>query len=142
MLYLWLKAVHIIAVICWYAGLFYLPRLFVYHADSQDEISLKRFEIMEWRLWAYIMTPSAIVTVLTGGLIIHLTHIVVFPIWLQIKLGLVLTLIAYHVLCWVYLQDFARRQNTKTSRYFRFFNEYPSLVLIAVVFLVVFRSPA
>lgn len=133
---LWLKAFHVIAMVTWFAGLFYLPRLFVYHADAADEISLRRFEVMERRLYA-IMTIGAVLTVVLGILMI-----VGFPGymkmgWLHAKLFLVVLLIAYHVYCRKLMRDFAQGRNSHSSKWYRGFNEVPSVLLIGIVILAV-----
>lgn len=135
---LWLKAFHVIAMVTWFAGLFYLPRLFVYHADTTDEPGLARFEVMERRLFK-LMTIGALATIGFG-----VTMIVEAPEylrmgWLHAKLGLVLLLIAYHVYCHRLMRDFAQRRNHKTAKWYRLFNEIPSLLLIAIVVLVVVK---
>lgn len=140
MLYLWLKALHIISVVCWFAGLFYLPRLFVYHAMSTDEPSRERFKIMERKLYRGIMYPSMIATLVFG-----IWMIVVNPalfstgVWLHVKLTLVLLLIGYHHMCGAQMKRFARDANTHSHVYYRWFNELPVLLLLAIVILVVVK---
>ncbi len=137
---LWLKAFHIIAVICWFAGLFYLPRLFVYHASSSDAISLARFHIMERKLYRGIMWPSMIATIGSGIWMLALNWgYYGSQAWMHAKLSLVVLLIIYHFMCGYYLKQFAQQKNTRSSLFFRVFNEMPVLVLIAVVILVVVR---
>lgn len=140
---LWLKAFHIIAMVAWFAGLFYLPRLFVYHADLQatETTSYRRFCTMERRLFWGIMTPSAIITLLLG---IGLVHMMGFsfahpPLWLALKLALVAILVIYHGYCGVILKKFALEKNTHTSLFYRFFNEVTVFILIAIVLLVVLK---
>jgi putative membrane protein len=133
---LWLKAFHVVAMVTWFAGLFYLPRLFVYHADATDAVSLARFEVMERRLFA-IMTIGAAATVLLG-----LALIVALPAylkmgWLHAKLLLVALLIAYHGYCYKLLRDFAAGRNAHGSKWYRGFNEAPSLLLLGIVVLAV-----
>jgi protoporphyrinogen IX oxidase len=135
---LWLKALHVVFVVTWFAGLFYLPRLYVYHAQATDPISTRRFEIMERRLFA-IMTIGAAASVFFGGLML-----IEFPgylqmAWLRLKLLFVALLIAYHACCYVLMRDFAAQRNTRSSRWFRVFNELPSLLLIAIVILAVVK---
>jgi putative membrane protein len=135
---LWLKAFHVIAMVTWFAGLFYLPRLFVYHADAADSISIERFRIMERRLFA-LMNIGAAATVTLG-----IAMIVAFPPylkmgWLHAKLSLVFLLIVYHLLCFKSLRDFARGRNTRSAKWFRAFNELPSLLLIAIVILAIVK---
>jgi putative membrane protein len=135
---LWLKALHIIAVVAWFAGLFYLPRLFVYHADAKDPISTQRFEIMERRLFA-IMTIGAAAAVFFGGLMLIESPGYLQMMWLKVKLLIVALVIAYHFYCFKLMRDFAAQRNTRSSRWFRGFNELPSLLLIAIVILAVVK---
>ena len=139
MLYLWLKAFHIIAVVTWFAGLFYLPRLFVYHAMSNDSISHERFCIMERKLYRGIMQPSMVVTLLLGGSLLYLNPGWLSMGWMHIKLVLVVILIGYHHLCGAQLKRFARGDNTRSHVFYRWFNEVPVLFLIAIVLLVVIK---
>ncbi|HEY9200138.1 MAG TPA: CopD family protein [Gammaproteobacteria bacterium] len=138
---LWVKAFHIIFMVTWFAALFYLPRLFVYHADSSDEISNARFKIMERKLFYGIMTPGGIITVVLGiwMLVDYAWGAFAHTLWLQIKLLLVLLLVVYHVYCWKLLQDFKTDRNSKSHVWFRWFNEFPVLLLIAIILLVVLR---
>lgn len=135
-----LKAFHIIAMVAWFAGLFYLPRLFVYHADAKDEISLNRFKLMEKRLYYGITWPAALLTSILGFLLItlNLNYYLKAP-WMHAKLTLVLFLWLYHLLNGKYLRNFARDANQKSATYFRLFNEVPTLLLIAIVLLVVLK---
>jgi putative membrane protein len=135
---LWLKAFHVIAVVTWFAGLFYLPRLYVYHAQASDSISTQRFELMERRLFA-IMTIGAAASIFFGGLML-----IEFPgylqmTWLKVKLLFVALVIAYHAYCYKLMRDFAAQRNTRSSKWFRGFNEFPSLLLIAIVILAVVK---
>jgi putative membrane protein len=140
MLLLWLKAFHLIAVICWFAGLFYLPRLFVYHAMSDDTISQARFKVMERKLYRGIMTPAAIVTVGLGLWMLHLNASYYATVgWIKIKLVLVLLLIIYHLLCGYFLRRFATDTNTRSHVFFRVFNELPVVLLIAIILLAVLK---
>ena len=137
---LWIKAFHIIAVICWFSAIFYLPRLYVYHVLSDDQISIDRFMIMESKLFWGIMTPSAVATVFLGGWLISLNHNYFFSAtWMQLKLGFVCGLLVYHYLCWHYMMQLRENICDKTHRFFRFFNEVPVLVMVAVVLLVVIK---
>ena len=138
MLYPWLKALHIIAMVCWFAGLFYLPRLFVYHAMSEDEISRERFCTMERKLYRGIMLPSMIATLAFGIWLISLNPGYYFSQgWLHAKLALVVLLIAYHHICGAQLKRFARGENQRGHVFYRWFNEAPVLALLAIVILVV-----
>ncbi|OGG99049.1 MAG: TIGR00701 family protein [Candidatus Lambdaproteobacteria bacterium RIFOXYD1_FULL_56_27] len=132
-----IKALHIITVITWFAGLFYLPRLFVYHAMTEDQIGSDRFKVMEYKLFHYIMTPSLVLVLGTGSWIW-----LAFNFeggWLHAKLGLVAVLVVYHFFCYRYMVLFAEDKNTKSHKFYRFFNEMPTVVLIVVVFLVVLK---
>ena len=135
---LWLKAFHVIAVVTWFAGLFYLPRLYVYHADADDSISLERFRIMERRLFA-IMTIGAVASVGLGTAMVAAAPVYLTMGWLRIKLLLVLLLIAYHVSCYKLMRDFAENRNSRSAKWYRGFNEVPSLLLIAIVLLAVVK---
>jgi len=134
---LWVKTLHIVFMVTWFAGLFYLPRLFVYHAMSEDRASRERFKVMERKLYWGIMTPGAVLTLVfgswlwlgwgfSGG-------------WLHAKLVLVAVLVAYHVWCGKLLVDFCREQNVHSHVWFRWFNEFPVLALIGAVALVVVK---
>jgi putative membrane protein len=137
---LWFKALHIISVVCWFAALFYLPRLFVYHALSDDEISNKRFKVMERKLYRGIMTPSAVLTLVFGGILIGYNAAYYMTAgWMHAKLFLVAVLLVFHFLCWQHLKNFRDDKNTKDHIYFRWFNEVPTFVLIVVVILVVVK---
>jgi protoporphyrinogen IX oxidase len=135
---LWLKALHIVFVVTWFAGLFYLPRLYVYHAQASDSISTQRFEIMERRLFA-IMTIGAAASVLFGGLMLMESPEYLQMRWLKVKLLFVALVIAYHVYCYRLMRDFAAQRNTRSSKWFRAFNEVPSLLLIVIVILAVVK---
>ena len=140
MLYLWLKALHIVAIVCWFAGLFYLPRLFVYHAMSEDAISRDRFQVMERKLYRGIMIPSMIATLAFGiGMIALNPALFSSGGWLHAKLALVLLLIGYHHMCGAQLKRFARDENTRSHVFYRWFNEFPVLLLVAIVILVVIK---
>ena len=136
----WIEAFHIISVICWFAALFYLPRLFVYHAMAEDQISRDRFVVMERKLYRGIMTPSAIATVFFGAWIVFSAPDYYLRMgWLHAKLSLVALLIVYHGACWWFLRSFREGQNTRGHVFFRVFNELPVLLLIAIVILVVVK---
>ncbi|MCO7546821.1 protoporphyrinogen oxidase HemJ [Stutzerimonas nitrititolerans] len=140
MLYLWLKALHIVAIVCWFAGLFYLPRLFVYHAMSEDQVSRERFQVMERKLYRGIMMPSMIATLLFGiGMIAMNPGLFATGGWLHAKLTLVVVLIGYHHLCGAQLKRFARNENNRSHVFYRWFNEFPVLLLLAIVILVVVK---
>ena len=134
---LWVKAVHIIFMVTWFAGLFYLPRLFVYHADSNDEISNERFKIMERKLFWGITTPGGIITAVFGFWLIALLGLpVLSALWLQLKLALIVVLVGYHIWCGKLVADFKHDRNKHSHVWYRWFNEFPVLILIAVVLLV------
>jgi putative membrane protein len=135
---LWVKALHIVFLVTWFAGLFYLPRLFVYHAMSSDRPSLERFKTMERKLFWGIMTPGAVLTI-ASGLWLWLGWFRGASGWLHAKMALVALLVAYHLWCWRLMKDFAAERNTKSHRWFRWFNEAPTVVLFAVVLLVVLK---
>jgi protoporphyrinogen IX oxidase len=138
---LWFKALHLIAMVTWFAGLFYLPRLFVYHAMSDDQTSIDRFKIMERKLFYGIMTPGAILTLIFGICTLFSSGLSAYSgqMWLQIKYGLIFLLVAYHVYCWFLLQDFKYDRNRHTHVWYRWFNEVPVLILISIIILAVVR---
>jgi putative membrane protein len=126
-------------MVCWFAGLFYLPRLYVYHANSTD-VMQKQFKIMEWRLFWYIMTPAAVLTGLFGWCIIFTNyHYYEMMNWLHIKLILVLLLAIYHVYLGKLLFQLRRNQATHSQRFYRYLNEVPTIFLIAIVLLAVIQ---
>lgn len=135
---LYIKAFHIIAMVAWFAGLFYLPRLFVYHADARDEISLVRFKLMEHRLYYGITWPAAIITTLLGIILVSYNwNYYLHAGWLHAKLLLVIGLWIFHLRCGAFVRKFKRNNCNQSSRFFRFFNELPTLFLIAIIVLVV-----
>jgi putative membrane protein len=137
---LWLKAFHIIAVVTWFAALFYLPRLFVYHAIAEDQISKDRFKIMERKLYRGIMTPSMIVVLGLGFWMITLNAgYYLSQGWMQAKLALVALLVGYHFMCGSLLKKFVQDINDKGHVFYRLFNELPVLFLIAIIILVVVK---
>ena len=134
---LWIKALHVIFMVTWFAGLFYLPRLFVYHAMSTDKTSIERFKIMERKLFYGIMTPGGLLTVIFG-LWLWIGYGVTGG-WMHIKFTLVLLLIAYHVYCGKLLNDFKADRNTRSHVFYRWFNEFPVLLMIAIIILVIVK---
>jgi len=134
---LWIKAFHIIFMVTWFAGLFYLPRLFVYHAMTNDKISHERFIIMERKLFYGIMTPGAIITLILGVWL--LVEYEFYGYWLNLKLLCVLLLIFYHLACLKYMIDFKLNKNKHTHIFYRWFNEVPVVLLFAIVILVVIK---
>ena len=139
-LYLLFKSLHLIAVISWMAGLLYLPRIFVYHSEASHETQKDIFKVMERKLYNYIMMPAMLLSWLFGILLIHsLGFDIFFELWMQIKFVLVSVLTIYHFLLGKYLSDFAINNNQKTSKFYRVINEVPTIILIVVVFVVVFK---
>jgi putative membrane protein len=138
--FLWIKAFHIISVITWFAALFYLPRLFVYHAMTSDKVSIDRFKIMERKLYKGIMTPSMIIAVVLGGLLaISNWNGYSQFYWLHIKISLVILLAVYHFYCGYFVQVFKNDLNKNSDKFYRYFNEFPVLILVAIVILVVVK---
>lgn len=138
-MFLWFKALHIIFVICWFAGIFYLPRLFVHHAMSDDLATRQRLGIMERKLYRFT-TPFAVLTVLFGVAMAYM-HWGYYKtaIWFHIKLTLVLILLAYHFYCGHIVRQFAEQKNQRSHVFYRVFNEIPVLFLFAIVILVVIK---
>ena len=139
-LYLFFKSLHLIAVISWMAGLLYLPRIFVYHAEAENDSQTKVFKIMERKLYNYIMTPAMLLSWFFGLLLIHSLGFSVFSeLWMQIKTISVLLLTFYHYTLGKYLNEFAIDNNKKTSKFFRIYNEIPTIILVIVIFVVIFK---
>ncbi|MGE3320343.1 MAG: protoporphyrinogen oxidase HemJ [Candidatus Berkiella sp.] len=140
---LWVKAFHIIAMTAWFAGLFYLPRIFVYHADipRADEAGNQRFCIMERRLYWGIMTPNAIITLLLGVGLVHMMGYSFSspPLWLAVKLALVALVIFYHIYCGRLIKTFKQGKNTRSALFYRIFNEVSILIFAGIVLLVVLK---
>ncbi|WP_369856319.1 protoporphyrinogen oxidase HemJ [Candidatus Thalassolituus haligoni] len=137
---LWVKAFHIIAVITWFAGIFYLPRLYVYHAAAADTASRERFKIMERKLYRGIMWPSMVVVIVLGTWLISFNpDYYLNSGWMHVKLTLVALLVGYHLYCGKLNQMFNNDQNHRSHVWYRWFNELPVIILIAVVILVVVR---
>ena len=138
--YLLFKSLHLIAVISWMAGLLYLPRIFVYHAEANHDSQKTVFKTMERKLYNYIMMPAMLLSWLFGVLLVHSLGFSVFSeLWMQAKTALVIILTFYHFLLGKYLVEFTMDDNTKSSKYFRIINEVPTIILIVVVFLVIFK---
>ena len=131
---LWIKSFHIIFMVTWFAGLFYLPRLFVYHAMSEDTASRERFKVMERKLFFGIMTPGALLTI-GFGLWLWLGY-GFYGAWLYAKLALVIVLVAYHAYCGKLMIDFRHDRNRHGDVFYRWLNELPVVVLIAIILLV------
>ena len=139
--YLLFKSLHLIAVISWMAGLLYLPRIFVYHVEnSEKKETTEIFEVMEKRLYLYIMRPAMILSWLFGIILIYISGIDIFSqVWLHIKLGLVVILTIYHEYLGICLKSLKLKTNTKTSKFFRIINEVPTILLIFIIFIVIFK---
>ena len=132
---LWVKAIHVIAVVCWFAMLFYLPRLFVYHTMSDNQAIKDQFKVMERKLYRGIGTPSLWLTIIFGLWSVHYAwEYYVSSTWFWIKMALVLTLVVYHHICGYYLRQLSNDQCTKSHVFFRWFNEFPTIILLASVF--------
>ena len=139
-LYLLFKSLHLIAVISWMAGLLYLPRIFVYHSEANHESQKTVFKIMERKLYNYIMMPAMLLSWLFGILLIHSLGFGIFSeLWMQIKMAAVVILTFYHFSLGKYLNDLALDNNQKTSKFFRIYNEIPTIILIVVIFVVIFK---
>ncbi|NOT84570.1 MAG: protoporphyrinogen oxidase HemJ [Methylococcaceae bacterium] len=138
---LWLKALHLIFMVTWFAGLFYLPRLFVYHAMSDDTISNERFKVMERKLFFGIMTPGLIVTLIFGVwmLVDYAWVLYGHSGWLHAKLAMIVALIIYHFYCGKWLKDFKQDRNQHSHVFYRWINEIPVLFLIAIILLAVIK---
>lgn len=137
---LWVRSFHIISMVAWFAGLFYLPRLFVYHAEANDKISIERFKIMERRLYYGITWPAGLMTSGLGmWLLIDNYPYYLHAGWMHVKLFFVAILWGYHLLSGHFLKVFSRDENQRTSKLYRIFNEVPTLLLIVIVVMVVVK---
>ena len=138
--YLLFKSLHLISVISWMAGLLYLPRIFVYHSENNNEIITSVFKTMERKLFYYIMTPAMVLSWLFGLILIHEVGFdQLASLWLKLKLILVILLTVYHFYLGSLLNKFKFDQNKKSSKFYRYINEIPTLLLILIVFVVVFK---
>ena len=138
--YLFFKALHLIAIISWMAGLLYLPRIFVYHAETKNDQVKTTFKVMERRLFVYIMNPAMILSWLFGLILIHSIGLRSFSeFWLIAKIVLVLLLTFYHFFLFNCLNNFSLDRNERSSKFFRVINEVPTVLLIVIIFLVVFK---
>ena len=139
--YLLFKSLHLIAVISWMAGLLYLPRIFVYHVEnSEKKETTEIFEVMEKRLYFYIMRPAMILSWLFGIILIYISGTDIFSqLWMHIKLGLVVLLTIYHEYLGICLKSLKLKTNTKTSKFFRIINGVPTIILIFIIFIVIFK---
>lgn len=137
---LWAKAFHLIFMVTWFSGLFYLPRLYVYHAESKDEISNARFKIMERKLFFGIMTPGAILTI-AFGIWIYSYHWAYYShsLWMQTKIFLIVLLVFYHLYLGKILFDFRKNNNKHSHVFYRWLNEVPVIFLIAIILLATFK---
>ena len=136
-----LKSLHLIFMVTWFAGLFYLPRLFVYHALSSDDVSIDRFKIMERKLYFGIMTPGAVLTLIFGtwlALVNGWDHYML-QVWFQVKLLLLFILLGYHIYCGKLLHDFKYDRNRHSHTWYRWYNEIPVIFLIAIILLAVYK---
>ena len=136
-IYNWVKILHISFVVAWMAGLLYLPRLFVYHKENENENkTVAIFKVMEKRLYFYIMNPAAVLVWFSG---IYLGHVLGFDTWLIVKIGVVLIMTAYHILLGIHLKDFNLDKQIRTSRYFRIINEVPFFLLFIILIMVIMK---
>lgn len=136
-IYNWVKILHISFVVAWMAGLLYLPRLFVYHKENENENkTVAIFKVMEKRLYFYIMNPAAVLVWFSG---IYLGHVLGFDTWLIVKIGVVLLMTAYHILLGIHLNDFKLDKQIRTSRYFRIINEIPFFLLFIILIMVIMK---
>ena len=138
--YLLFKSLHLISAISWMAGLLYLPRIFVYHSEAKHESQLEVFKVMERKLYNYIMMPAMILSWFFGIVLIHNLGISVFSeLWMQIKSILVILLTIYHFYLGKCVQTFSLNNNFKSSKFYRIINEVPTILLIIIIFIVVFK---
>jgi len=137
---LWIKAFHLIFVVTWFSGLFYLPRLYVYHSMADDKISIDRFKIMERKLYFGITTPSAIIATVLGIWLLVLNFSVYMKMgWMHAKLGLIVVLWIYHLMCYHYYKRFKADANRRSHVFYRWFNEFPVVLLMAIIILVIVK---
>ena len=135
---LWIKAFHVIAMVAWFAGLFYLPRLFVYHSSAKDFVSKERFKIMEWRLYYAITWPAGLVTTILGYWLLYLQwDILKVEQWIFWKLRLIVVLWLFHLSCGFYMKQFSKDKPNRTEIFFRVFNEIPTILLISIVIITI-----
>jgi protoporphyrinogen IX oxidase len=146
MAYLWFKSFHIVAFVSWFAGLFYLPRLFVYHTEANEqpavarEILQQQYSIMENRLMKIIMTPAMVVTLLMAAGMLYSAPELLKQTWLHVKMGLVLIMIGYHFYCQRIIQQLAAGERPLSAQQFRWFNEFPTFFLVVIVLLAIFKN--
>ena len=138
--YLFFKSLHLIAVISWMAGLLYLPRIFVYQSEADHESQKKVFKIMEKKLYNLIMMPAMLLSWLFGILLLHSLGFSIFTeLWMQIKITAVVILTYYHFTLGKYINDFAIDNNQRSPKFFRIYNEIPTIILIVVIFVAIFK---
>ena len=137
-LYLWSKALHIIFMVTWFAGLFYLPRLFIYHTEAEDKLSRDRFLLMEKRLFA-IMTIGAALTFVFGIALLFINRGLEHQMWFQLKLLLIVGLIFFHIKCWKWIEKLKNGYQSKETKFLRMFNEIPVFFLIIIVLLAILK---
>ena len=139
--YMWIKAVHIMSVIAWMAGLFYLPRLFVYHSENRNAVEFVNIvKLQEYRLFAYIMRPAMLASIITGSmLIIANTAVFKSGMWIHIKLTLVALMLIFHIACGIFASKMQRESCELSPRFFRVFNEIPTLLMIGIVLCAVLK---
>ena len=134
----YILALHMISFVAWFAGLFYLPRLFVYHTPSTDTIGIERFKIMERKLYYFIMWPAALLTIVSGVLLLSFKwSYFIAQGWMIVKLISVALLFLYHVYCGHLVKCFARNGNSHSEKFYRFFNEIPTVLLIVIVIMAI-----
>ena len=138
---LWYKALHLIFMVTWFSGLLYLPRLFVYHAMSDDKISIDRFKVMEKKLFYGIATPGGLLTIIFGFCLLVSNGMTSYSgqLWLSLKMILIAVLVLYHIYCFSLLQDFKYDRNKHTHIWYRWFNEVPVLILVGIILLAVIK---
>ena len=134
--YVVLKALHVIFMVTWFAGLFYLPRLFIYHSEATDPAGRERFQVMEKRLFG-IMSIGAVLTIALGTLLIGINHAVAMTLWFQLKFGLVIGLLIYHYRCYAWIRKLRDAEPVSDTRWLRWFNEIPVLFLFTIILLAV-----
>ena len=138
--YLVLKSLHLISVVTWFAGIFYLPRLFVYHSTAEDQVSKDRFVVMETKLYRLIMNPSMIITLVLGVWMLALNWAgYSSQVWIWVKIVLIVALVGYHHYCLGIIKAFTRGEVRHSEKFFRIFNEIPVLILVSVIFLAVLK---
>ena len=138
--YLLVKSLHLIAVISWMAGLLYLPRIFVYHSEAEHDSQKQIFKVMEKRLYNFIMMPAMLLSWIFGVILIHNLGFSIFSeLWMQIKIIAVFILTYYHFTLGKFISEFALENNQKTSKFFRIYNEIPTILLIVIIFAVIFK---